>query len=366
MATVTRHDPIGVPVDRTEVLIAGASFAGLAAARALGPRALLVDRAPLGAGVTSACGAPVAIVERMGAGASILQRQNHLVIDVEGRAVSWPLPEPFCTFDYAAFCRLAYEGSGAGFRQASVRAVDDGRVFTSVGVIETDFVIDATGPRSTLTEPTLRGRRLAFGIETEIPAPAAEGLFFYFLPEVRDGYAWAFPCGPVTRFGVLSYLGSTKLLPALRRYMARFNLSPGAIHGGFLATGLAPRATGHVFVVGDAAGQCLPLTGEGIRTAVLAGETCGRLLRGVLDGRWSREEAAARYRAAVKEERRRYRALLWGNVATLAMPRPLLRLVTRALAQPAALSWFLRHYLSIFTPAPAERLAPARTGSSQA
>jgi len=332
-----------------DVLIAGASFAGLAAARVLGPAALLLDRAPLGAGQTSACAAPTALVERMGAGPAIMQRHDHLVIAVGGDAVRWPLPEPFCTFDYAAYCRLAFAGTGAEFRQASVQRIEDARVRTTTGEIDVRMVVDATGPRSTLAGAG-RGRRVAFGLETEIAAPPADGLWFHFLPEVRDGYAWAFPCGAVTRFGVLSYLGETKLLPALLRFLQRFGLNPGPLHGGFLATGWRPAATGRVFVAGDAAGQCLPLTGEGIRTAVLAGETCGHLLRGVLDGRWTLEEAGARYRAVIDRERRRYRALLWGNGAALLLPRPALRLLVRTMSRPPALSAFFRHYLSIFAP----------------
>ncbi len=338
------------------VLIAGASFAGLAAARALGPRAMLLDRAPLGAGVTSACGAPVSIVEHMGAGDSILQRHDRLIIDVEGRGVVWPLPEPFCTFDYGEFCRLAFAGSGAVFEQASVQAVQGDRVATTAGDLPASFIIDATGPRSRLTSPARR-RRVAFGIETEILAPPADGLLFYFLPEVRDGYAWAFPCGATTRFGVLSYFGKTKLMPALVTFLRRFGLEPAGIHGGYLATGWQPAVSGNVFVAGDAAGQCLPLTGEGIRTAVLAGERVGVLLRGVLEGRWSQEQATSRYRAFVARERRRYRALLWGTAAVLAMPRPLLRLAAAALARPLPLSWFLRRYLSIFSRSPADQAA---------
>ncbi|KRT75837.1 MAG: FAD dependent oxidoreductase [Armatimonadetes bacterium CSP1-3] len=332
-----------------DVLIAGASFAGLAAARVLGPAALLLDRAPLGAGQTSACAAPTHLVERMGAGPAIMQRHDHLAIAVGDDAVRWPLPEPFCTFDYAAYCRLAFAGTGAEFRQASVQRIEDARVRTTAGEIDVRMVVDATGPRSTLAGP-VRGRRIAFGLETEIAAPPADGLWFHFLPEVRDGYAWAFPCGEVTRFGVLSYLGETKLLPALLRFLQRFDLQPGPLHGGFLATGWRPAATGRVFVAGDAAGQCLPLTGEGIRTAVLAGETCGHLLRGVLDGRWTLEEAGARYGAVIDRERRRYRALLWGNGAALLLPRPALRLLVRTMSRPPALSAFFRHYLSIFAP----------------
>lgn len=162
-------------VERADVLIAGASFAGLAAARALGRSALIVDRAPLGAGQTSACGAPVSLLERAGAAASILQRHGHLVIAVGDQAVTWPLPEPFCTFDYPAYCRLAFERSGAAFIQASVRGIEDGRIQTSAGEIIADHVVDATGPRSVLAGDAPRGRRLAFGLETELAAPMAEG-----------------------------------------------------------------------------------------------------------------------------------------------------------------------------------------------
>lgn len=353
-------------VTSAQVLIAGASFGGLAAARALGHPALLVDRAPLGDGQTSACAAPAGLVARMGASGAIQQMHDHLLIGVGDDRVTWPLPEPFCTFDYAAYCRLAATGLPVTFLQAAVREVNGRRVRTSAGEILADLVVDATGPRSTLGGAVRRGRRLAFGLETEIPAPEGKGLQFYFLPEVRDGYAWAFPCGPVTRFGVLSYLNATKLLPALRRFLRRFGLEAGPLHGGYLATGLRPAVRERLFVVGDAAGQCLPLTGEGIRTAILAGEACGALLRGVLEGRWSQEEAAARYRAVVARERRRYRALLWGNVAALLLPRPLLRWLARGMTRPGVLAAFFKHYMRILASSaqtPEFLMASRRSGS---
>jgi len=332
------------------VLIAGASFAGLAAARILGPAALLLDRASLGAGQTSACAAPAALVECAGAGEAILQRHDHLRIAVGEEEVRWPLPEPFCTFDYRAYCRLAFAASGAHFLRASVQRIEeDGRVHTTAGTFPALAVVDARGPRSALAGAA-RGRRLAFGLETEIPAAPSAGLRFYFLPEVPDGYAWAFPCGPTTRFGVLSYRGKTRLLPALRRFLRRFGLAPGSLHGGFLATGLSPTVVGRTFVAGDAAGHCLPLTGEGIRTAVRAGELCGHLLQGVLRGQWALEEAAAHYRAAVRRERGRFRALLWLNAAVLLLPRPLLRPLLRAVSRPVVLEAFFRRYLAIFAP----------------
>ena len=52
-----------------------------------------------------------------------------------------------------------------------------------------------------------------------------------------------------------------------------------------------------VFFVGDSAGHCFPLSGEGIRTAFYFGIACGRELRAVLAGERTREQALERYGA---------------------------------------------------------------------
>jgi flavin-dependent dehydrogenase len=60
---------------------------------------------------------------------------------------------------------------------------------------------------------------------------------------------------------------------------------------------LRPAAQDGVFYVGDSAGHCFPLSGEGIRTAFYFGIACGRELRAVLAGERSREDALERYGA---------------------------------------------------------------------
>ena len=59
-----------------------------------------------------------------------------------------------------------------------------------------------------------------------------------------------------------------------------------------------------MFFVGDSAGHCLPLSGEGIRTAFYFGIAAGREIRAVLDGEQTRPQALARYGAFSRSTRR--------------------------------------------------------------
>jgi digeranylgeranylglycerophospholipid reductase len=336
----------------TPVVIAGASFAGLAAAQALQSRALLIDADEIGAGQTSACGAPVQVLKALGAADSIQDVQHDLVIHTPGRDVRWPIPEPFCTFDYRACCRAAFERSGVEFVRASVHGHRGPVAVTSAGDIPAQVLVDATGWRAALVR---RGAAAApragryFGLEAEVSAVWAPGLHFYFWPEiVRDGYAWVFPAGRVARVGLLSYRGRSSLGPQLEAFLGRLGLPPGPRHGGFLGARLGPPVVDGVFVVGDAAGHCLPFTGEGIRSAVWAGHVCGGLVRRVLDGDVSAAEAAARYAMYVERQRRRFRVLEWSTLAALALPARVLGLLAAWVSRPGPLGAFMRHYLSMF------------------
>jgi menaquinone-9 beta-reductase len=346
------HVPAPAQVD---VLIAGASFAGLAVAREVGGHAVLVDPVPVGDGQTSACGAPESVIEALGARGSIQQRHDALILHLPGRAVRWPLPEPFCTFDYRRCCAHALAGTDARVVRASVLDRHGSAVVTSAGKIQSRILVDCTGWRAALAEAGrppdgARGApRHYFGLEAEVPAGFPAGLHFYFWPEiVRDGYAWAFPAGAATRIGLLSYRGRTKLNAGLTALLDRLRMPRGPLHGGYLRADLRAPLLDGVFVVGDAGGQCLPLTGEGIRTAVWAGQASGRLIRLVLDGRLSLDEARARYHALVVRQRRRYRALLCATLGVLIVPWHLLGLFASWMSRPGPLDVIMRRYLGIF------------------
>ncbi len=291
------------------------------------------------------------MLEALGASDSIQEIHHDLVVHTPGREVRWPVPEPFCTFDYGACCRAAFDASGAGFVRAAVRGRRGTRALTSAGEIPARVLVDATGWRAALA-----GRAAAahdgryFGLEAEVPAPFVPGLHFYFWRDVApDGYAWVFPAGSRSRVGVLSYRGRSSVGAQLDALLARLRLPGGPRHGGFLGARLAPPVVDGVFVAGDAAGHCLPFTGEGIRSAVWAGRVCGAVVRRFLDGEITAAAAAAGYEAYVARQRRRFRVLEWSTVAALRLPARVLGVLAAWVSRPGPLGAFMRHYLAMFS-----------------
>jgi flavin-dependent dehydrogenase len=65
-----------------------------------------------------------------------------------------------------------------------------------------------------------------------------------------------------------------------------------------------------IFVVGDAAGQVLPATAEGIRKAFIYAEMLGALLSKVLNGELERSKALEIYRREVLKSKKFYDTLL--------------------------------------------------------
>ena len=101
-----------------------------------------------------------------------------------------------------------------------------------------------------------------------------------------------------------------------------------------------------MFFVGDSAGHCLPLSGEGIRTAFYFGIACGRELRTTLAGEQTRERALAAYGAF---SRRHAPTFAWAYLLQRLIPALPPRLLARLLALAGrrrichrAFAWYLR------------------------
>src|SRR6478736_72866 len=119
--------PSGTDAD---VLVCGASFAGLTVARELrstGARVLVLDRYEIGERQTSACAAPTEWLRNLRLDESIRQTFGELLVHSPRRSYRWQLPFTFSTFDYRTLCGLLWEqASAAGdvrFETAKVEGI---------------------------------------------------------------------------------------------------------------------------------------------------------------------------------------------------------------------------------------------------
>src|SRR3954469_18558478 len=141
------------PGAASDVLICGASFAGLAVARELrasGARVLVLDRYEIGERQTSACAAPTAWLVNLGLQGSIRQTFGSLLVHTPARTARWPLPWTFSTFDYRTLCTALWEQSSADFETAKVDGRTGNVVHTDRGDVSAPLIVDGLGWRRVL------------------------------------------------------------------------------------------------------------------------------------------------------------------------------------------------------------------------
>lgn len=342
-----------------DAIIVGASFAGLAVARGLTGRVLLLDRNEVGAVQTSACGTPLWVPQTLGVADSVLQIHDKLTLRAPTRSVTYDLSAvPFCTFDYKRFCSGLLEQTQARFLRASVTGVGDGAVLTSDGRFTAPVIVDCSGWRGALVNdggsatPT-RGD-FSFGLETRT-ALEDEGLTFWLDgSRFPRGLGWIFPVGTGSLIGLGSYVGLSKLKPALERFLLDRGAVASTYHGTYFPNRLFRPTVGRLFAVGDAAGQCLPLTAEGIRPALYFGVECGRIIQQIFEGRVGIVDGLERYRTLVDRYRRAYGILRLAQwVAEHAPTQWFVALTGLAARYPVLPRWWPRYgWFGHFDPDP--------------
>lgn len=350
-----------------DVIIVGGSFGGLAVASQLRGSILIIDRKPIGAGQRSACGTPLRVPRALGLEESVLQVQDSALFHFGRRTFELPGSEPYCTLDYEAFCQELYSRTGADFLRASVRAVRvEGSerliVSSSGGEFAARYVVDASGwlavAASSLDSGFEPAKGLGFGLETTV-SHHDEGLHFWLDRGLHPGrVGWLFPCGEHSRVGLASYTGGGVKGERVADFALNFGPGARSFHGGYFPWKLRSPVVGPLFLVGDAAGQCLPLTAEGIRPAIYFGQQCGALLQLVLDERLTLVQAQSAYRRLHDSYRPHYRWLLRHQRWTTRLPAAALAWVMK-LAKVTGLSdRILRRYCAMMPIAP---LDEART-----
>jgi menaquinone-9 beta-reductase len=360
-ARATKRGADRTPLQRDcDVLVCGASFAGLAVARELagsGARVLVIDRYEIGERQTSACGIPTGWLEALDLRGSLLQTFDELVVHTPWTTARWQLPWSFSTFDYRELCALMWDQahpSSTEFETAAVTGRDGSTVRTDRGDLTAPLIVDALGWRRVLSNDTAiqpPHARLSRGLEVH-PHGAGDELELWIDPRyVRSGYSWSFPAGEEMRVGVGSFWPSHHVKEPTVRLAADLGLPAEGYQGNWIPHQLRPAVEDGVFFVGDSAGHCLPLTAEGIRTALYFGLACARELRPALAGRSTHEDAQRRYGAFSDAHERKFRWLLNTQRAVGRLtPSRAITAMARALASPRVCAWAFNHYLAIAPP----------------
>jgi flavin-dependent dehydrogenase len=344
-----------------DVLVCGASFAGLAIARELagsGARVLMIDRYEIGERQTSACAMPTRWLHAMDLQGSHRQSFDELLVHTPFHSSRWSLPWSFSTFDYRELCALLWGQADDGeleFETATVTGRDGWTVHTDRGSLTAPLVVDGLGWRRLLSNgPPIQppNAPMSRGLEVHPEGRGEEMELWVDTRYVRAGYSWSFPAEDELRVGVGSFWPSHHVKEATVRLAGDLGLPADRYQGNWIPHQLRAAVEDGVFFVGDSAGHCLPLTAEGIRTALYFGLACGRELRAVLEGRRTRAVALKRYGAFSAAHARKYAWLLDAQRAVGRIaPSRSMTAVIRCLESRRFAAWMFNQYLAIAPPA---------------
>ena len=344
-ATLRGAERTAIECPHADVLICGASFAGLAAARALagsGLDVLVVDRYEIGERQTSACAIPTPFLEPFGIRRATRQELPCMTFRTPHGVARHRLPWSWTSFDYRTFCEELWEQCDARFEIAKVESRIGRTVRTDRGELTATHIVDALGWRRVLgagenVQPP--EALISRGLEVHPDAVRRTADLDVWLDRsvIRHGYAWNVPADGEQRVGVGSYEPRDHVKEPTKEIARRLGVDAVRYQGNWFPHRLRPAAEDGVYFAGDSAGHCIPLSGEGIRTALYFGDRAGREIRsGSLDA----------YGAFSEGHRRFYEFAYAVQTLVTRIPPRALQAIFDLLGRPRlcrrAFAWYLR------------------------
>ena len=224
------------------------------------------------------------------------QEFGELIVHTPHGRTRLELPWTFSTFDYRELCALLQAQSDCEFETAKVNGRTGDVVHTDRGDLRAPLIVDGLGWRRVLGngyQPP--DAPLSRGLEVH-PHGSGDDLEIWIDRKyVPAGYGWSFPARDEVRIGVGSFDPRFHVKDTTVELATDLDREAVRYQGNWIPHKLRDATEDGIFFVGDSAGHCLPLTAEGIRTALYFGIACGRELRAVVEGRATVAEALTRY-----------------------------------------------------------------------
>ncbi len=317
----------------------------------------MIDRYAVGERQTSACAMPTLWLQALGLEHCERQTFDELLVHTPWAKSRWSLPWSFSTFDYRELCASLYERALSPefeFETATVTGRDGSTVHTDRGELRSPLIVDGLGWRRVLSNDlTIQppNARLSRGLEVHPAGTGREMELWIDTRYIRSGYSWSFPAREEVRIGVGSFWPAHHVKEPTVRLSTDLGMPAVGYQGNWIPHQLRPAIEDSVFFVGDSAGHCLPLTAEGIRTALYFGLACGRELRAVLDGHRTREQALARYSAFSDSHERKYQWMLNSQrVIGRLTPSRSVTWLARTMENSRFCHWAFNRYMDIAPP----------------
>jgi flavin-dependent dehydrogenase len=239
------------------------------------------------------------------------------------------------------------------FETAKIDGRSGNVVHTDRGDVSAPLLVDALGWRRVLgaganVQPP--DAALSRGLEVHPSGRGGDLELWLDRRYISPGYGWSFPAADELRIGVGSFDPRLHVKDPTLSLAADVEADAVRFQGNWIPHRLRPAIEDGVFFAGDSAGHCLPLTAEGIRTALYFGIACGRELAAVIDGRSSVESALARYEAFSASHRWQFECMYAAQQSVRRLHgRPMDALVG-LFGRRRVSHWAFRHYLDIAPP----------------
>ncbi len=285
-----------------DVIVVGGGPGGGSAAYFLeqkGLRAVIVERDRLPRYKTCAGGVPGNALQLFPLSFSqvIEQRMEQGTFVYGGHRVTQPVPQDsLFMVQRGVFDAFLLRQSGAEVLEGEkAETVEEGRDGVTVSTrsgkrLRARYLIGADGPQSRVARCAgmAQTRDMGVGLEMEVdPGPeildSYRGRFLVGLGALDNGYYWIFPKVDHLSVGIGRIVkGKRQLLSRLQQAMAGLGIKvqghSSRAHPLPLYSPQILRQKGRILLVGDAAGLVDPLTGEGIRHAMVSGKLAAEAL----------------------------------------------------------------------------------------